>query len=423
METTQTQKEQLEVAQMRFGVIAPLVQGTYTDISMAAYCRRVAQTPQRLPDGRVFQYKPKTVAKWYQLYVKGGMEALVPRTRCDKGGTRVIEDEAEREIHRLKREYPRLNATQNREKLVQDGTPAAAVSVSTIQRYIKRNGLKGPEDAAVKDRKAYEEAYFGGMWQADTCYLPYIREDGKSRRVYLIMILDDHSRMSVGGKLYYQENASNFQKTLKDTIAAYGIPNKLYVDNGSPYSNEQLSFICGSVGTVLLHTPVRNGAGKGKVERNFRTLKERWLYGLDISQIKSLEEFNRLLSEYIRQHNTTKHGGTGQSPLERYMASNGRIRRLVSREWLDEAFHNRVIRNVNRNATVHLLNECYDAPMQFIGQKVEVRFLPGDTESAYILYGGQHYPLRLTDRVANGRTKRQTAMAIDYAKEGLEDVH
>ena len=30
--------------------------------------------------------------------------------------------------------------------------------------------------------------------------------------------------MIVGGKLYYQENAANFQKTLKEAIAAYGIP-------------------------------------------------------------------------------------------------------------------------------------------------------------------------------------------------------
>ena len=50
--------------------------------------------------------------------------------------------------------------------------------------------------------------------------------------------------------------------------------------------------ICASVGTVLLHTPVRDGASKGKVERNFRTLKERWLYGLDLKQIQSLDEFN-----------------------------------------------------------------------------------------------------------------------------------
>ena len=105
------------------------MQGFYTDASMAEYSRRVALTPQRLSDGRVFQYKPKTVEKWYQLYEKGGMEALIPRTRCDKGGTRVILDEAEREIHRLRKEYPRLNATKVCEKLVQDGTLPATVSV------------------------------------------------------------------------------------------------------------------------------------------------------------------------------------------------------------------------------------------------------------------------------------------------------
>lgn len=99
------------------------------------------------------------------------------------------------------------------------------------------------------------------------------------------MILDDYSRMIVGGRLFYQENAYNFQKVLKDAVAAYGIPNKLYVDSGAPYKNRQLDMICASIGTVLLHTPVRDGASKGKVERNFRTLKERWLYGLDLKQI------------------------------------------------------------------------------------------------------------------------------------------
>lgn len=75
------------------------------------------------------------------------------------------------------------------------------------------------------------------------------------------MILDDYSRMIVDGRLFYQENAYNFQKVLKD------------VDSGAPYKNRQLDMICASIGTVLLHTPVRDGASKGKVERNFRTLK------------------------------------------------------------------------------------------------------------------------------------------------------
>lgn len=36
------------------------------------------------------------------------------------------------------------------------------------------------------------------------------------------------------------------------------------VDNGSPYSNEQLSMICVSLGVVLIHTRVRDGASKEK---------------------------------------------------------------------------------------------------------------------------------------------------------------
>ena len=424
MVTENSQREQMEIARMRFGMIAPVIQETYPDASASAYCRRVSQTPQKLPDGRTVQYKAKTLEKWVSLYRKGGMDALVPKTRCDRGGSRVIPPEAEQEIRRLRLAYPRLNATQIHERLIQEAFLKATVSVSSVQRYIKQNNLKNTDASMpVKDRKAFEEPYFGGMWQADTCYLPYIREGGRSRRTYLIMILDDHSRMIVGGRLFYQENAANFQQVFKAAIATYGIPHKLYTDNGAPYSNDQLSFICGSVGTVLIHAPVRDGAAKGKVERNFRTLKERWLYGIDISRIGSLEEFNQMLTDYIRKHNTTRHSVTGVSPLERYLSSGERIRKPESGEWLEECFHNRLMRKVNRDATIHLSGMIYDAPMQFIGQKVEVRFLPGDPENAYILYGGSHYPLRVTDREANGRTKRKTSPEIHYGQEGETHVY
>ena len=141
-----------------------------------------------------------------------------------------------------------------------------------------------------------------------------------------------------------------------------------------------------------MHNVARQKQGKSLAEkREFkRFFQGKVLDKKHISQIQSLDEFNRLLADYICRHNTTKHSVTGQTPLERYLASNERIRKPVSKEWLEEAFHNRVIRNVNKDTTIHLSNASYDAPMQFIGQKVEVRFIPGDPESAYILYGGQH---------------------------------
>lgn len=418
--------ELMEIARLRFGMIAPVIQETYPDESIMAYCRRVSKVPMQLPDGRTVHYKPKTIGKWVSLYRNGGIDALAPKRRSDLGNTRVLTEDAIEEIYQIKKMFPRLNATQIHARLVQENLIPATVSVATVQRFIKRNGLKST-DAALsgRDRKAFEEAYFGGMYQADTCYLPYLEENGKKHRTYLIMILDDYSRMIVGGHLFYQENAYNFQKVLKDAVAAYGIPNKLYVDSGAPYKNRQLDMICASIGTVLLHTPVRDGASKGKVERNFRTLKERWLYGLDLKQIQSLDEFNELLAAYIRKHNTTIHSATGETPLSRYLHSVHPIRKAKSPEWLDECFLNRTTRRISRDATLELDCRCYDAPMQLIGQKVEVRYLPDDPEKVWVFSEGKRYQARLTNRIENGKTKRENQVAIDYSTVlgGGKNVH
>lgn len=408
----------IEIGHFRFALIAPVIQGTFVEPSAAAYYRRVTAEPLLAPDGQTVTYQPKTLEKWVEHYRKGGMDALMPKTRADKGATRTLTDVAIEEIYRLKAKYPRLNATQIHLRLIEDNFILATVSVASVQRFIKRQDLKSARNLNIKDRKAFEEEFFGGLWQADTCYLPHISEGGKSRRTYLIMIIDDHSRMIVGGRIFYNDNAYNFQTILKDAIATYGIPNKLYLDNGASYSNQQLALICGSVGTVKLHTPVRDGASKGKIERNFRTLKNRWLYGLDTSQILSLEEFNQELAHYIRKHNTTVHSATGKTPMDRFLATRDHIRAPKSKEWLEECFQNRIWRKVNNDACISIDGIYYDAPPQFIRMKVEVRYLPGQMEDAYLLYEDLHYPLYRTDKVANGKTKRNNFPAIDYSKAG-----
>ena len=56
--------------------------------------------------------------------------------------------------------------------------------------------------------------------------------------------------------------------------------------------------------------------------------------------------------------------------------------------------------------------------MQFIGMKVEVRFVPNDMSSAFILYDKEHFPIRATNRVENCRTKRNNLPSLQYAKIG-----
>jgi len=408
------------MAQFRLALIAPVIHGLYPDASRNAYYQRVTEKPLTLPDGSAFQYSPKTLSKWVSLYQNGGIDALMPQERSDKGSTRVLPDTAIEEIYRLKEAFPRLNSTQIHRHLVEEAFIPATVSVCAVQRFVKKHDLKSARNPGMRDRKAFEEDAFGKMWQADTCYLPYITEHGQRRRVYCIMIIDDHSRFLVGGGLFYNDNAYNFQKVLKDAVAAHGIPSKLYVDNGCSYSNEQLSLICGSIGTVLLHTKVRDGASKAKIERQFRTLKETWLYALDMDSITSLDQFNRLLKDYMRSYNTSVHSGIGTTPMERYQQTRPAIRSPKSREWLEECFLNRITRKVNKDSTVSIDKVSYDVPMQFISSKVEIRFLPDDMSSAFILCEGEHYPIRPTDKNGNCRTKRNNTPSIDYSRIGGE---
>lgn len=411
-----------EMAQFRFALIAPVIQDLFPDASRTAYYKRVTEKPLKFPDGSVRNVSYKTIEKWVSVYQRFGFDALMPNERSDKGSTRALTDTAVEEIFRLKQTFPRLNATQIHAQLVQDGFIPATVNVCAVQRFIKHNDLKSARNPNLRDRKAFEEDAFGKMWQTDTCYFPHVTENGVSRRVYAVCIIDDHSRLIVAGALFYQDSAANFQKVFKTAVATHGIPSKLYTDNGSPYANEQLSMICGSIGTVLLHTKVRDGASKAKIERFWRTTKERWLYGIDVASIHSLDEFNALFQEYLRSYNTTVHSSIGCSPFERYQASEKRVQTPKSREWLDECFLNRLYRKVRKDATVSIDKASYDAPMQFIDQTVEIRFRPGEMDSAFILYEGARFPLRLTDKNENCRTKRQNGPAIDYSKLGGSHV-
>ena len=177
---TETIKRDAEVAQFRFALIAPVIQGLFPDASATAYYKRVTASPLTLPDGSTVSYSYKTLEKWKSQYKIGGLDALMPNTRSDKGLSRALNEEAIAEIYRIKLEHPRMNATQIYEHLVRESFIPANVSVDSVQRFIRRNDLKSARDPNLRDRKAYEEDEFGKIWQADTCYLPYITEDGKA---------------------------------------------------------------------------------------------------------------------------------------------------------------------------------------------------------------------------------------------------
>ena len=76
---------------------------------------------------------------------------------------------------------------------------------------------------------------------------------------------------------------------------------------------------------MLAHTPVRDGAAKGRIERFFRTVRELFLCRtLDLS---SLEALNRQFIQWVEeQYNAQKHSILGMTPLHRFALDRSRVR-------------------------------------------------------------------------------------------------
>lgn len=142
------------------------------------------------------------------------------------------------------------------------------------------------------------------------------------------------------------------------------------------------------------------------------------LHTIDTGTIPSLDSFNEMLKDYVRNYNTSLHSGINSTPMTSFQSTYKNVRRPISREWLDECFYNRIFRKVRNDSTVSILNVCYDVPMQFIGMKVEIRFLPNDMENAYILYENTKSPIKKTNRIENCHTKRNNPTPLDYSKIG-----
>ena len=69
-------KNAAAVAEFRFGLIAPVIQGLFPDASATAYFKRIAENSFSLPDGSVKKYSYKTIEDWATRYKAGGLEQL-----------------------------------------------------------------------------------------------------------------------------------------------------------------------------------------------------------------------------------------------------------------------------------------------------------------------------------------------------------
>ena len=81
------------------------------------------------------------------------------------------------------------------------------------------------------------------------------------RKTFLFAFIDDHSRLLAGYRWASREDVLNASRALRLGIAARGLPEAVYVDNGSPFVSGQLLRACALLGIRLIHSPAGSAGG------------------------------------------------------------------------------------------------------------------------------------------------------------------
>lgn len=377
--------------------------------SIAARIKSVSQMTFTDEDGHPRQFTWRTIQTWYSRYQKHGVTVMENQPRCDKGKVRKVplEDVAEA----VRKVLPKVHGpTPSRALLyrlcLEEGLlTRAQIAPNTFRRVVKQYELLKPDDqCANKIRLAFAKAHANELWQADTLYGPFVQLNGTPVQTRLIAFIDDASRVCCHGQFFPAENVDTLIESLRAAFYKRGVPHSLYVDNGSIYSSKEIIQICARVGCLLYHTPVRDGAAKGKIERFFRTVRDQFLARqLDLS---SLEALNRQFTVWVEEHyNAQLHSVLGMSPLDRYALDRSRVRFLPPNEANDELFFVEEERQVRTDNTFSFQSVRFEAPRHLPDRTIQVRFeRKRPTQRVVVYYKGERMgEARPLNPIANDR--------------------
>ena len=181
-----------------------------------------------------FGISAPTGYKWLRRYAAEGAAGLQDRSRRPRRSPGRTVPAIEQAVLALRLQHPTWGGRKLRVLLARQGVqplPAA----STITAILRRHDQLDPTQGAGQPRawQRFEHPYPNALWQMDfkggwPC---------GPGRCHPLTILDDHSRYALGLAACPNQRTATVQAHLITAFQRYGLPDRLLVDNGSPWGN------------------------------------------------------------------------------------------------------------------------------------------------------------------------------------------
>lgn len=399
-------------AHFRFSVIGRLLAAPPARGELKDELEYLAQKRWRHPiTGQWTHFGCSTIERWYYRALgepKNPVQALSRKTREDCGTYFSLSQELKNELWLQYRRHPswsyQLHADNLNALAQQNPKLETPPSVPTIRRFMKAHGLvKRPRRGrghtagvrAAEQRfedfeiRSYESEYANALWHLDFHggSLKVVLPTGQWVKPQLMAMLDDHSRYGIHAQWYLAESAENVAHGLCQGFQKQELPRALMSDNGSAelaheivQALKRLSIVHE---TTLVYSPYQNG----KQESFWGQVEGRLLAMLEDCKDLTLPQLNGATQAWLEmEYNRKRHSETGQTPLERLLASKDVGRPCPSSDSLRQAFTTLVSRTQRQSdGTISLQGIRFELPSRYRHfKRVNIRFASWDLSRAYL---------------------------------------
>lgn len=372
------------IALFRYGIISPIFHER--EGMQNQYFKKLSEQEHFIPGIGVKKYSLSTFKNWLSKYRENGYSGLKPRVRKDKGKSRRVPPKFKNLILEILKQFPMIKTyTFLYRQLLDEGyIRPYDFSLQTMIKFMKDNEIE-LEKRDTKARRKFESPFINRLWMADFMHSFKVCNGKKMNQTYLFAIIDDHSRVIVGASWKFNCNLNTVEECLKNAILTYGIPQRFYCDNAKVFSSHTISMACAKLGIALIHSKPADPASRGKIERFFRTVRTMFMPTIDRNGL-TLPKLNTLFQDWINKvYHKKVHQGIKESPMEKFLKGHEVTPlKRITKEELGFIFYRTIERKVKKDCTVSINGKLYEAPMKYMGRRVEIRYASFSPEEFFI---------------------------------------
>ena len=325
---------------------------------------------------RRFGISRKIGYKWLERYDLEGIMGLQDRSRRPQTSPRRTPDPMEEAVLAVRQEHDTWGGRKIKARLQTLGwqdVPAA----STITEILRRHGCIDLEESGKhKAWNRFEAEAPNALWQMD--FKGHF--EAAEGRCHPLTVLDDHSRYALCLQACPDEKEITVRQRLILVFRRYGVPEKILVDNGSPWGSDgEHPFTLLTVwlmrqGIQVLHSRAYHPQTLGKDERFHRTLRaevSQYCAGLNLEVCQERFEGWREVYNFERPHEALEMA----TPASRYTPSARSFQESLTPI---EYSPGDQVRKVQQGGKISYRNREYALPKAFYGQYVALRPTPQD---------------------------------------------